>query len=515
MSSERVLIEAGWHRAALALACGVLLALPSTYAPSFVLGWFAWLPLLFALEGRSLRASYGLGVIAGLGFYAIATHWVVDFLVALKGYGRWQSTLLGLLYWVYSAQVVGLIAVLYIWCRRRAPLLALATLPLIIVVAYDTFPSLFTLRLGESQSYLLPALQAVEFTGVQGLDCVVVLLNVVSFAALVHRDERAGRWLIGVAAAVIMLWFGYGLHATTRWDARLAQWDRVRVGIVQPNEQSSLDIASPRAGYSRAYPPEMALTRELAAAGAELAIWPETRFKGYFDSPHVQRAYQHELAELRLPLVFHDTEHVDVAGAAREYNTAAFIDAAGNLAGTYRKRQRIPFGEYLPLLDAVPALQAQAQQYFGFNEVQAGVAPAVFSTQRLAMVPLICYEAVFPLLVAQSLSEPAGKVLVTLSNDAWFGDTRQPYIHTSISILRTVENRVPLVHVVNNGPSLVVAPNGRILWRSEFRTAGGHVVDLPYAADSGGSFFNRHPRWFMLSSYVLLIAALLASTMRR
>jgi apolipoprotein N-acyltransferase len=48
------------------------------------------------------------------------------------------------------------------------------------------------------------------------------------------------------------------------------------------------------------------------------------------------------------------------------------------------------------------------------------------------------------------------------------------------SILRAVENRLPFVHVMNNGPSVVVLPNGRVLFQSQFREAGGYLVDVPY-----------------------------------
>jgi apolipoprotein N-acyltransferase len=494
-----------------AAASGVLLALPSAYAPLFALGWFAWVPLLLALRQTSLKQSYALGVTAGLCFYIVATAWITEFLVMLKGYGALTSAMLGVLYWLYSAQVVGVIALLYAWLQRSKRIPALAVLPLIIVVAYDAFPTLFTLRLGESQSYFLPALQAVEFTGVHGLDCVIVSINIVLFAMLEPPTPQQ-RWVVRGAAVLIGTWFAYGYYANLHWDERMARWSRVRIGIVQPNQPASLEIPPPQPGYSRAYPPEMAQTRELAAAGADLVIWPETRFKGYFDFEHVRRAFHREIGTLTTPLLFHDTQRRDVDGVQREYNTALLIDEQGHFAGSYHKRRLIAFGEYLPLLDYAPTLQAWAQQYFGFQPVSAGTAPAVFRTARLAIVPLICYEAVFPHFVADSLArQPTGKVLATLSNDTWFGDTRQPYIHTSISILRAVENRVPLVHVVNNGPSLVVAPNGRVLFRSAFRTAGSYLVELPYAADSGGSFFSRHPRWFINAAYLVLLGVMVGN----
>lgn len=62
-----------------------------------------------------------------------------------------------------------------------------------------------------------------------------------------------------------------------------------------------------------------------------------------------------------------------------------------------------------------------------------------------------------------------GTVLIGLSSNGWFGDTVQPYQHVNASILRAVENRLPFVHVLNNGPSVVVLPNGRVVFQSQFR----------------------------------------------
>lgn len=506
----RALSHQRWLQTALALTSGVLLAVSYVYAPLFMLAWVAFVPLLFAIRDAGLRRSYWLGVVAGTALYAIATYWVVEFLVRLKGYGRIESAMVALLYWVYSAQVMGVVALLYNWVKRTARIPALALFPVIVVVACDAFPTLFTLRLGETQSYFLPALQAVEFTGIHGLDVVVALINVVLFATLVR--SRADRWVIGVAAVAIFCWFGYGFYASANWDHRIAAWSRLHIGIVQPNEKSSIDVGPPRAGYARAYPPEMAITAKLAGAGAELALWPETRFKGYFDYAHVRRAFHDELAALKIPVVFQDVEHVHGDGDAREFNTAVFIDRTGRLAGKYRKMRRVAFGEYVPLVSGMPAARSWVQDYFAFHTVSAGSAPAVFRAGRVALVPLICYETAFPQFVAKSLSgRPEGKLLVALSNDTWFGNTREPYMHGYVSIVRAVENRVPLIFALNNGPTLAVAPNGRVLFRSDFQTTAGYVVDLPYAPDSGGSLFNRHPYWFITTLYALLVVALLAT----
>lgn len=503
------------HRFALALTSGGLLSLAYVYPYCFVLAWIGLVPLLLALRGAGRRESYALGVAMGLALYVGSTYWVAEFLVALKGYGTMQSLAVAALYWIYSAQAWGIIALLYAWLARAAAVPRVVLFPVIVVTVCIGFPTLFTTRFGETQSHFLPAVQAIEFTGLYGLDFLIALANAVLYRTLAPAPDARERAAMTWAAAVVLLWFGYGLYAVGAWKRDMEAWDTVRIGLVQSNEAPSIGIPAPHPGYSRAYPPEMPLTAALARAGAEVVIWPETRFKGYFEHEHVRRAYQHELAVLEVPLLFHDQHRVYGNAGVQEYNTAVFLGRDGNPAGTYRKIQRIAFGEYIPLVSGIPALRAWLLSYFAFNEIAPGNGPAVFRTGRLALTPLICYEVAFPLHVAESLAgRPEGKVLVTLSNDSWFGATRQPFMHGYTSALRAVEHRVPLVHVLNNGPSLVVAPDGRFLFRGDFRAAGGYLVDLPYAPDRGGSLFSRHPYWFISVLYAVLALAFASAALR-
>ena len=95
---------------------------------------------------------------------------------------------------------------------------------------------------------------------------------------------------------------------------------------------------------------------------------------------------------------------------------------------------------------------------------------------------------------------------MVLSNNAWFGASRQPYQHLNASVLRAVENRRPLLHVINNGPSAVVLPSGRRLLQSEYGQEAAYWVDIPAPGSAADSFFTRHPTLFL--DLILLLTAL-------
>jgi apolipoprotein N-acyltransferase len=84
------------------------------------------------------------------------------------------------------------------------------------------------------------------------------------------------------------------------------------------------------------------------------------------------------------------------------------------------------------------------------------------------------------------------------------------------SVLRAVENRLPLVHVANNGPSIIVTPDGNVIFTSEFQQPAGYLIDVPNSSTEQGSFYSRHPSLFnnviWLIFFLIALNALLQST---
>mgnify|MGYP003631923194 CR=1 FL=1 len=516
-----------WQQSLLALLSGILLSLSFLDAKYYIFAWIAYIPFLIAINGAGLLRSYFLGLISGLAFCISAGYWVVDFIMLSKGYNLAWSILWSLVLWLYSAQLSALIAVIFNCLKRQSRVHEFILFPLVIVTLYSTFPLLFPVRLGESQSQFLSAIQAIEFTGIYGLDSVIALSNIMMFRliglfSMKQTKKTIWPWLLGITP--IIIWFAYGMTAIQSWNQKIEASKTIRIGIVQANETPSLEKAKPNLGYSRAYPPEMAMTERLSAAGAEVVIWSEAKYKAYLDHSHVRTSYQSQLKALNVSLVFQDIEHVQASKqtvGAQKYNTALMLNEEGQELGQYQKIKRIPFGEYVPLVSNVPVLRAWVEGFFGkfLNEMAQGATHHFFEAKKLNVIPLICYEVMLPEFVAEAVAQTlgeskAGGLLVGLSSNGWFGTTRQPYQHVNASILRAVENRMPLVHAVNNGPSIVALPTGRVIFISDYHQAGGYIVDVPYSESSHGSYFSQHPKLFLYSIYAIFVLILVLSSRR-
>ena len=506
----------------LAALSGILLSLSFLDAQYYLFAWVAFIPLLFAINGASSARSYCLGLMMGIAFSISAGYWIVDFLMLSKGYSLGSSILWSLAFWIYCSQLSALLALCFNALRLRSSAHEFILFPLVIVVFYSAFPMLFTVRLGESQSQFLSAIQAAEFTGVYGVDAVIALSNIVLFRLVsgpLKSLKTESFWPYLIAMLIVISWVIYGVFALQGWHSKLDSASHLRIGIVQPNETPTLDKFKPLAGYSLAYPPEMAMTERLRSAGAELVIWPEAKYKGYLDQTHVAKAFQHQLKEINTSLIFQDIGRISAeeqAGTYRQYNTAIMINDEGLEIGQYQKMKRIPFGEYVPLVSDLPIMRTWVEGFFGrfLNEIAEGSSHQFFTDQGINVIPLICYELIFPEFVVEavalsqkSLVQAAHRtrLLVGLSSNAWFGDTRQPYQHINTSIMRAVENRTPMVHAVNNGPSVAVLPTGQVIFTSDFQQAGGYIVDLPSLNNSSPSFYSQYPKLFIFSIYGLFI----------
>lgn len=479
-----------------AVLSGVLLFLSFPDFNLYILEWFAFVPLLFALEQRSYRQSYLLGVVTGTVAVYSGFNWMADWASIVIGIPFPLDQMISLAHAFCIGQIFGIIALSYQWLRHRTYVSDLLVFPVVVTTVFSVFPMLFYFKLGDAQSYFLPAIQGIELTGVYGLDFTIAMGNILVFKLIQLPLDRRGIKLWAACFLWLVVWFGYGLISLNSWDEKIEKWQPKMIGIVQPNRPVMLSRPKPEKGYSREFPLEMGMSQKLGKEGAEIVVWPEGHFHGYAFWSSVQQSFHRLIKEMGVPFIIYDSTFKIIKNKKHYYNTTIWINEQGKEVDQYHKMKLVPFGEYTPIIGKLPFIKTLLGDYL--SDLTAGQEHQSFPVAGMNIVPKICYEPLFPIIVTQAIrEEPRGKVLLVQSQDGWYGESNQPEQHMTVTALRAVENRVPLIHVINNGASAVILPNGRYAFKSPPFVRGSWIAAMPFDRDSGGSFFSRYPYLFI------------------
>jgi apolipoprotein N-acyltransferase len=463
----------------LPVASGLLLALSFPLFDVESLAWIALVPLLLAIRGSSWKVAFGQGWLAGLVFFAITLHWVIN---AMHQYGKMPfvvSFLVMLLLAGYCALFVALFTAVLTVIPDRRGLIRTWTAPALWVALEWARTYLFSgfpwALLGYSQYHHLTVIQISDVTGVYGVSYMLVLANVIAArvadAGITRATDAARRaplpWIAGPLAAALIA--GVVVYGQWRLSPHKdsASDHTVRIGLVQPNvdQAQKWDAAYRRDTIDR----HKQLTLQVAD-GADLVIWPEAATPFLFE---VETTYKEELLtfvrERGIPLLFGSpTVESQTAGQLRLLNSAYLASGDGVVLDRYDKIHLVPFGEYIPLKAILSFLD---KLVVGIGDFVPGAGPNVLGAPGGRLGIVICFEVIFPDLVRQFVDQGAD-YMVTITNDAWFGQSGAPYQHFAMVVFRAVENRVAFARAANTGISGFIDAEGHILRTTEIFVEG-------------------------------------------
>jgi apolipoprotein N-acyltransferase len=213
-------------------------------------------------------------------------------------------------------------------------------------------------------------------------------------------------------------------------------------------------------------------------------IWPESAFPFFLTREPDALA---QIAALLKPGTELITGAVRAAPSAtpanpRAYNSVYVIDPDGSIRGIYDKVHLVPFGEYLPLQFLLErlGLRQLTKQVGGFLSGDRRRAMDVPHAPK--MLPLICYEAIFPGAAVPRGERPGW--LVNVTNDGWFGISTGPYQHFQQARVLAIAEGLPLVRAANTGISAVVDPLGRVIKALPLGAEGVLDTSLPQAIET-------------------------------
>ena len=487
-------MRAGWpglRPAGVAFALGALAALGQ--AP---LGW--WWATLAGLAGLLrlvLSRKDGrvwLGWFGGAGYFACTLNWIVEpFLIEPETHG-WMAPFAVVLL-SFGLALFWAVAV-WAGARGRWPVAGSVLALTVAELARGHVLTGFPWGMPGHVWVGTPVAQVAALAGPLALTGIVL-----GVAGLLAWPRP---WRVAAAFAVLALAW---THGAWREAQPVAGGTGVFLRLVQPNAEQGLkwDAGQARVFFDR----QIAFTE--AGSRPDLAIWPETAV------PYLLEDYP-EVGERigkagRGSPVAVGVQRVE---GWRFWNSLAVIGPDGGVTAGYDKHHLVPFGEYIPFGDL-------AYRWFGLvafaaqegNGYSAGAGPAVLDLgPKLGKVlPLICYEAVFP----QDLLDAPARAdwILQITNDAWFGEWTGPYQHLAQARLRAIEQGLPFVRVANTGISALIDARGRVVESLPLGEAGYLDVELPGPLPP--TPYARFGEWPMVLLLICGAAVLLVAGRRK
>lgn len=474
-------------------------------------GWLAWIalvPWLLVVHRLAPLPAVGFGWVGGLVAALVTFGWLAN----VPSFGVVQFAVLGGYVALYAACWCAGLAIL---ARRQCSWLVYAPalwVALDAVREHAGFLALPIASLAQSQHADTLLLQLASLGGEAAVTWIVVLGNVAVAALAQRRVWRGPLLALGTVAAA----HGAGaamLGAAVSDEAGAP----VKIAVVQPN--IGLHERETAAGRDAIWQRLQRLSLQAGAARPDLIVWPETAVG---DPRHDPRLAERLLAlslAAGAPLLvgasetekFAVTEHDGLGVRERDAYNAAYLVRAGMPIGEpYRKRRLMPFGEYTPLERSVAwpswLVPAIAHGRPGDSDAGFDVPRASPSAPALRIGVVICWENLFADLSRRAVLGGSA-MLVQLTNDAWFGPGRAALQHNAASVMRAVENGVPLVLASNAGPSLVIDRFGRVVGRTALQFDAAVAV-ASVAAGHAATLFNRWGDWFAAACCVLAFQGL-------
>ncbi len=470
-----VVLSWGWRRAAIALAAGALSSLAMAPFNAWPVLFVTFPVMVWLLDGVGAGRWNGLPAAAltgwwfGFGYFVPGLYWIgYAFLVDAASFG-WLLPIAvsGLPAYLALFTALGFALARALWSRDAARILALAAALTVSEWLRGHVLTGFPWNaFGYALSEPLALAQTASLIGLWGM----TFLSVAIFAApatLIDGSRARRGWAAPLAALVLLAVMGiYGAVRLTGHPMHQAAGVKLR--IMQPDvPQDQRFNYSAKAEVMRKY-----LTLSDRATGpqtsgvrdATILIWPESAFPFFLTREGDAMAQIAELLPPGTVLITGAVRAPDLPPGTpvrRAYNSIYLIGDDGGILSVYDKLHLVPFGEYLPFQSIM--------EKFGFEQltkVRGGFLPgarrrAIEVPRAPSMLPLICYEAIFPSDTAVGDDRPGW--IVNLTNDGWFGISTGPYQHLQQARWRAIEQGLPLVRAANTGISAVIDPLGRIV----------------------------------------------------
>jgi apolipoprotein N-acyltransferase len=489
-----IILAWGWKRAGIALLAGALSSLAMAPFNAWPILFITFPVAIWQIDGagagrwRGVPAAALTGWWFGLGYFVPGLYWIgYAFLVDAQTFA-WllPFAILGLPAYLALFMALGFALARLFWTRDASRVIALAaSLTISEWLRGHALTGFPWNTLGYALTEPLALAQTASLIGLWGLTFLAVAIFA-SPAVLIDGRSRGRRpWAAPALALVVLVAMTvFGVVRLSREPTVMLAGPKLR--IMQPNlQQDEKFNYAAKAEVMKKY---LALSdrssgpQSTGVKDINILIWPESAFPFFLTREPDAMAEIADLLPKGTVLITGSVRAPDVPPGTRirrAYNSIYVIDHDGNVLSVYDKLHLVPFGEFLPFQDWLEKIGLEQ-----LTRVQGGFIPGAHRHSMEVpnapkMLPLICYEAIFPGDVVERNDRPGW--IVNVTNDGWFGISTGPHQHLQQARVRAIEQGLPLVRAANTGISAVIDPVGRIVAQLGLGLEGVLDSSLPAA----------------------------------
>jgi apolipoprotein N-acyltransferase len=420
------------------------------------LAWFALAPLWVSLSTTEKPKAFRLGMLFGMVYHGIMLRWLLGMHpLTWMGIPWWPSLGIAIGLWLLVSATQAWVIGAWAWLVFRHKISGLPR----ITYAIGIWIALHWLwgqgstafpwdDISQTQSGDLWGIQIVSLGGSALLTALLVAVN--GFVAEYWLAKNKS--FAFASLAILISTHSYGIWQLGQpLESAGASF---RIGVVQGNIPQNKKWSP--SGFSEALRTYVKGYTSLSSQGVDAVLVPETAYpRIWMHTPDPNNPLVQAIRKQKKVLILgaFDVPNSDAL------NTSLFaLDASsGAVAGSYNKEHLVPLGEQIPLKEYIGWLIRKLSPLKG--ELEPGILEQRFTTPFGVLAGGICFDSAFGEGFRWQVDQ-GGTVLVTATNDAWFGPAMAPE-HHALDTLRAVETARWLVRASNNGTSGSIDPRGR------------------------------------------------------
>ena len=466
-------------------------------------------PALFflLLQKASVKSAIVIGFSWGVGQFATGISWVQISIDNFGGMPKIASLFLMLLLVsylaIYPAIFAGLVNRYFPTSNKTRFFLAIPAFWLITDFARGWIMTGFPwLLLGYSQIEG-PLAGLAPIGGVQLITLALLLIASSSVYALVKRKAHS------ITAIIAIFSFSFAV-STIEWVKPNPE-SRTRFALIQGNIAQELKwLPSERWPTLMKY---LDLSRK--NWDADIVIWPEAAI------PALEQELPSFLRNVDSAARMNETALI--TGVVSQNTNGKFYNSVITLGDVpsgdydmktqprYNKSHLLPFGEFVPFEDILRPIAPF------FNLPMSSFSRGTFVQDNIVakgrnLAPALCYEIIFGEQVRQNVTQETDFIL-TLSNDAWFGDSIGPLQHMEIARMRALELGKPLIRATNNGVTGISDYKGKVIAQiPQFKT---DVLTANVVSTKGMTPYYKLGNWPVIGFLLLFVGFWISEKVKR